>query len=176
MMTAVLNESPAAASAHAGTEVAAPLPPLGRCNVLGIYVSAVNLDLAAPRIESWIKRRNEKHYVCITGVHGVMESQDNAELKRIHNAAGMVTPDGMPMVWANKLRGNGHVSRVDGPDLMLRICGDGVSRGYRHFFMGGAEGVAELLARKLVERFPGMQVAGTFCPPYSVHSTIRFAF
>lgn len=166
MMTAVLNESPAAASAHAGTEVAAPLPPLGRCNVLGIYVSAVNLDLAAQRIESWIKRRNEKHYVCITGVHGVMESQDNAELKRIHNAAGMVTPDGMPMVWANKLRGNGHVSRVYGPDLMLRICGDGVSRGYRHFFMGGAEGVAELLARKLVERFPGMQVAGTFCPPF----------
>jgi N-acetylglucosaminyldiphosphoundecaprenol N-acetyl-beta-D-mannosaminyltransferase len=95
-----------------------------------------------------------------------MESQDNPELKRIHNAAGMVTPDGMPMVWANKLRGNGHVSRVYGPDLMLRVCAEGVAKGYRHFFMGGAEGVADLLAKKLSEKFPGMQVVGTFCPPF----------
>jgi N-acetylglucosaminyldiphosphoundecaprenol N-acetyl-beta-D-mannosaminyltransferase len=163
MMTAVLDESRAVASSQPAAD---PLPPLGRCNVLGVYVSAVNLDLAAQRIESWVKRRSERHYVCITGVHGVMESQDNPELKRIHNAAGMVTPDGMPMVWANKLRGNSHVSRVYGPDLMLRVCSEGVAKSYRHFFMGGAEGVADLLAKKLNEKFPGMQVAGTFCPPF----------
>src|SRR6185436_9605327 len=87
-----------------------------RCNVLGVRISAVNLDLAAARIDSWVKSR-EPHYVCITGVHGVMESQDNPELKAIHNAAGMVTPDGMPMVWANRLAGNAHVRRVYGPDL-----------------------------------------------------------
>ena len=160
-MTAVLNES-----SHVADRSAHALPPLQRCNVLGVNISAVNLDLAAQRIESWIRRHDEKHYVCITGVHGVMESQDNPELKRIHNAAGMVTPDGMPMVWANKLRGNGHVSRVYGPDLMLRVCAEGVAKGYRHFFMGGAEGVADLLAKKLSEKFPGMQVVGTFCPPF----------
>jgi N-acetylglucosaminyldiphosphoundecaprenol N-acetyl-beta-D-mannosaminyltransferase len=143
----------------------APLAVDQRCDVLGVRVSAVNLDSAAARIDSWVRSR-QPHYVCITGVHGVMESQDNAELKRIHNLAGMVTPDGMPMVWANWLAGHKHVSRVYGPDLMLRVCEAGVSRGYRHYFYGGAEGVAELLRDRLTERFPGLQVVGTFCPPF----------
>jgi N-acetylglucosaminyldiphosphoundecaprenol N-acetyl-beta-D-mannosaminyltransferase len=136
-----------------------------RCNVLGVRISAVNLDLAAARIDSWIQT-GAKNYVCITGVHGVMESQDNPELKAIHNAAGMVTPDGMPMVWANRLAGNAHVRRVYGPDLMLKVCGEGVARGYRHYFYGGGEGVADLLKQKLTEKFPGLQVVGTFCPPF----------
>ncbi len=108
----------------------------------------------------------EPNYVCITGVHGVMESQDNPQLKAIHNAAGMVTPDGMPMVWANRLAGNSHVRRVYGPDLMLKVCGEGVAKNYRHYFYGGGEGVAELLKQKLIEKFPGMQVVGTYCPPF----------
>jgi N-acetylglucosaminyldiphosphoundecaprenol N-acetyl-beta-D-mannosaminyltransferase len=136
-----------------------------RCNVLGVRVSAVNLDLAAARIDSWI-RSGEQHYVCITGVHGVMESQSDPELKQIHNDAGMVTPDGMPMVWANRIRGNAHVRRVYGPDLMLKVCGEGVARGYKHFFYGGNDGVAELLKQKLTEKFPGLQVVGTYCPPF----------
>src|SRR4051812_16526969 len=91
--------------------------PLHRCNVLGVGISAINLPMAVQTIERWITRR-QNHYVCVTGMHGVTECQTDAELKRIHNAAGMVTPDGMPMVWLNKLNGFKHVSRVYGPDLM----------------------------------------------------------
>src|SRR2546423_10267931 len=90
---------------------------LNRCNVLGVGISAINLPLALETIGRWIER-HEKHYVCVTGFHGVTECQSDEELKRIHNAAGMVTPDGMPMVWLNKLHGHKHVSRVYGPDLM----------------------------------------------------------
>lgn len=136
-----------------------------RCDVLGVGISAVNLDLAVQQIDAWIVSR-QRNYVCITGVHGVMESQRDPQLKRIHNAAGMVTPDGMPMVWMNKLRGNGHVGRVYGPDLMLEVCAAGEQRGYKHFFYGGGEGVAEKLSARLRERFPKMQVVGTYCPPF----------
>jgi N-acetylglucosaminyldiphosphoundecaprenol N-acetyl-beta-D-mannosaminyltransferase len=136
-----------------------------RCNVLGVGISAVNMDLAVSRIHSWIERR-EHHYVCITGVHGVMESQRDADLKRIHNDAGMVTPDGMPMVWANKLSGNSHVSRVYGPDLMLEVCKQGVAKNHKHFFYGGGDGVAELLKQKLIEKVPGVQIVGTYTPPF----------
>jgi N-acetylglucosaminyldiphosphoundecaprenol N-acetyl-beta-D-mannosaminyltransferase len=136
-----------------------------RCDVLGVDISAVNMQMAVHQIEQWIQRR-ERNFVCITGVHGVMESQSDPLLKRIHNVAGMVTPDGMPMVWVNKLRGNSHVSRVYGPDLMLEICSLSLRRGWKHFFYGGGEGVAELLAQKLQQRFPGLAVAGTYCPPF----------
>src|SRR3954463_1043946 len=96
-----------------------------RCDVLGVEISAVNIPMAVRQIDTWIHRR-ECNYVCITGVHGVMESQRDAHLKRIHNAAGMVTPDGMPMVWINRLAGNSHVSRVYGPDLMAEVCAQSV--------------------------------------------------
>jgi N-acetylglucosaminyldiphosphoundecaprenol N-acetyl-beta-D-mannosaminyltransferase len=58
------------------------------------------------------------------------------------------------------------VRRVYGPDLMLKVCREGVARNYRHFFYGGAEDVAEQLKQKLTERFPGLQVVGTHCPPF----------
>lgn len=136
-----------------------------RCDVLGVGISAVNLDSAVATIDRWIAA-SERHYVTVTGVHGVMESQRDPELKTIHNRAGMVTPDGMPMVWLNWLAGNREVDRVYGPDLMLRVCEASEARGWRHYFYGGAEGVAEQLGDRLRQRFPAMQVVGSYCPPF----------
>lgn len=136
-----------------------------RCEVLGVGISPVNMDSAFGRIDGWIRRR-EANYVCITGVHGVMESQARPELKRIHNQAGMVTPDGMPMVWINWLRGNTHVRRVYGPDLMRNTCLKGVARGYKHYLYGGAEGVAETLTAQLQKDYPGIEIAGSYTPPF----------
>jgi len=133
--------------------------------VLGVGISAINRPIALETIERWIDRRSP-HYVTVTGVHGVMESQRDPELMRIHNSAGMVTPDGMPMVWISRMRGFRHVSRVYGPDLMLDVCARSTETGWRHFLYGGAEGVADLLSQKLRHRFPGIQIAGTFCPPF----------
>lgn len=136
-----------------------------RCDVLGVEISAVNLPLAVRQIDEWIEQ-GQRNYVCITGVHGVMESQRDEPLKRIHNAAGMVTPDGMPMVWINRLAGNSHVSRVYGPDLMAEICSKSAEKGHKHYLYGGGDGVAELLASKLREKFPGIQIVGTYTPPF----------
>jgi N-acetylglucosaminyldiphosphoundecaprenol N-acetyl-beta-D-mannosaminyltransferase len=140
--------------------------PAKRCDVLGVGISAVNLDTAVATIGGWIAT-GAKHYVTVTGVHGVMESQRDGDLKAIHNAAGMVTPDGMPMVWLNWLAGNRDVDRVYGPDLMLRVCAaSSEAEGWRHFFYGGGEGVAEQLTARLRERFPTMHVVGAYTPPF----------
>lgn len=136
-----------------------------RTDVLGVGVSAVNMELALRTIEGWIAR-GEQHYVCVSGVHGVMESQADEALRQIHNRAGMVTPDGMPLVWLSRLNGRRHVDRVYGPDLMLACCELSLRRGYRHYFYGGAEGVPELLAERLSKRFPGLRVVGTYSPPF----------
>ena len=136
-----------------------------RVDVLGIGVSAIDLPQALGIIDGWIARC-ERHYVCVTGVHGVMESQRDDELRQIHNEAGLVTPDGMPLVWISRLRGFPHVDRVYGPDLMLAASERSVARRYSHFFYGGGEGVAERLAGRLAERFPGLRIAGTFTPPF----------
>jgi N-acetylglucosaminyldiphosphoundecaprenol N-acetyl-beta-D-mannosaminyltransferase len=136
-----------------------------RVDILGVNVSAINMVQALDTIEAWIAT-GEKNYVCVTGVHGVMESQRDEELRRIHNAAGMVTPDGMPLVWISRLRGYRHVDRVYGPDLLLELCACSVTRGYRNYFYGGGAGVPDLLAERLREKFPGLEVVGVFSPPF----------
>jgi len=136
-----------------------------RVNILGVGISVINMGIALDVIEAWITQR-ESHYVCVTPVHSVMECQRDPELRRICNASGMTTPDGMPLVWLSRLYGYRYVDRVYGPDLMLALCEQSVSRGYRHFFYGGAEGIPEQLAEGLQGRFPGLQVVGTHSPPF----------
>lgn len=95
-----------------------------------------------------------------------MESHRDEAVRRIHNAAGLVTPDGMPLVWLSRLKGFRHVEHVYGPDLMLVLCERSLERSYSHFFYGGVEGVPEQLAAKLRQRFPGLRVAGGYSPPF----------
>ncbi|MCA9942326.1 MAG: WecB/TagA/CpsF family glycosyltransferase [Anaerolineales bacterium] len=137
-----------------------------RVNVLGVGISSLNLDKTIQIITRWIQEKNQSHYVCVTGVHGVMESQQDEYLRQIHNRAGLVTPDGMPMVWLGRLNGYRDMSRVYGPDLMLALCKASLNGGFSHYFYGGAEGVPELLAKQLTEKFPGLRVAGTYSPPF----------
>jgi N-acetylglucosaminyldiphosphoundecaprenol N-acetyl-beta-D-mannosaminyltransferase len=134
-------------------------------NILGVEVSAIDMEIALRTIEGWISRQ-ESHYVCVTGVHGVMECQQDRELQRIHNGAGLVTPDGMPLVWLSRLKGFRYVERVYGPDLMLAMCERSIKCGYQHFFYGGAPDIAEKLALRLQSRFPGLKVCGTYSPPF----------
>ncbi len=135
-------------------------------NILGVGVSAINMEMALQHIESIIVR-GEKGYICVTGVHGVMESQRDPDLRVILNRATLCTPDGMPLVWLGKYVGKfQQMDRVYGPDLMLAVCGHSETTGFRHFFYGGADGVAQDLAEALRARFPKLNVVGTYTPPF----------
>lgn len=133
-------------------------------NVLDVQISAVDMPLAVETIEGWITN-NDPKYVCICTVHTVMECQRDPALMEIVNAAGLRTPDGMPLVWLSRRAGHDQVSRVYGPDLMLELAQRSVNTGHRHFFYGGAPGVAHELAQKLTTQFPGLNVAGAYTPP-----------
>ena len=136
-----------------------------RVDVLGVNVSAVTMDRTLEILDHWITTGMQR-YVCVTGVHGVMESRRDETLRQIHNNAGLVTPDGMPLVWWSQLTGQRQTERVYGPDLLLSCCQRSLTTGYRHFFYGGGDGVAERLVQRLTRRFPGLEVAGTYTPPF----------
>jgi len=136
-----------------------------RANVLGVGVSAINLDMALQRIAHALESRT-KGYICVTGVHGVSEAQRDPVLRAILNRALLNTPDGMPMVWVGRLQGFRHMARVYGPDLMLAVCEYTAAHGHTHFLYGGGEGVAQELQRRLEARFPGLRVVGTYTPPF----------
>lgn len=136
-----------------------------RINVLGVGIHRLNLPAALDRIAAAVRERR-KGYICVTGVHGVMEAQSDAAFRDILNRAFLCTPDGMPMVWMGKINGCRQMGRVYGPDLMLEVCRWSETSGCRHFFYGGGAGVAEELRARLTTRFPKLQVAGCYTPPF----------
>jgi len=146
-----------------GPSPARSLPP--RVNVLGVGISALNLDTTVATLAAALAH-GTRGYVCVTGVHGVMESQSDPALRRIHNASLLTTPDGMPMVWAGRLAGHSDMSRVYGPELMEHLFAWSQHSGATHFFYGGNTGVAEELKARLEQRFPGIRIVGTFTPPF----------
>jgi len=137
----------------------------GRVNVLGVGIHATSMDRTVAAIQSAVER-DARGYVTFTGVHGIMESQADPELKRILNGSMLSPSDGRPAVWLGWLQGFFQMRQVPGPDVMLRICALSREHGYTHFFYGGNTGVADELKRTLTQRFPGLEVVGTYCPPF----------
>jgi N-acetylglucosaminyldiphosphoundecaprenol N-acetyl-beta-D-mannosaminyltransferase len=134
--------------------------------VLGVRVNAVQVRDVIGQMESWIRARHGGHYIAVTGMHGVMEAYHNAFFREILNGAYLIVPDGMPLVWLGRAQGLEMRRRVYGPELMLEFCAQTAEKGYRHFFYGGAPGVAEKLVQNLHARFPELAVAGIHSPPF----------
>jgi N-acetylglucosaminyldiphosphoundecaprenol N-acetyl-beta-D-mannosaminyltransferase len=140
-------------------------PAIKRMNVLGVGVSIEDIDRAAEAIFEVVKR-DERGYVAFLSVHGIMEAYRDAALRRIFNRALLCNPDGMPLTWIGRLQGFRDIRRVYGPDLMLRVCERSQNLPLRHFLFGGKPGVVGKLRQKLQARFPGIQISGTYTPPF----------
>jgi N-acetylglucosaminyldiphosphoundecaprenol N-acetyl-beta-D-mannosaminyltransferase len=133
--------------------------------VLGVRVDGVQIPDTIQIIESWIRDSDCSRYVAVTGMHGVSEAQRDPAFKTALCAANLIVPDGMPLVWLGRMRGFRNLKRrVYGPELMETFCRQTGDK-YRHFFYGGAPGVADMLAKVEQKRY-GIQIAGTYCPPF----------
>ena len=135
-----------------------------RVSILGVEIVPANLAETVLQMASWIEQRR-REYINFCTVNTIMESLGNRKLRQALKG-GMTVPDGMPLVWLCRYYGHKDVSRVYGPDLMLAFCKYSEKKGYRHFFYGGAPGIACELAGKLKKRFSGIEIAGFFTPPF----------
>jgi len=134
-------------------------------NVLGVQIEPLAMEPAVARVAEAL-RENRKGYVCMIGVHGVMEAQRNPSLAAAYANCLIAVPDGMPTVWVGRSQGYEHMQRVAGPDLMLEIFRRREFSGYTHFLYGGKEGIAEELRASFHQRFPWARIVGTYMPPY----------
>ena len=142
-----------------------PCAPLPRVSILSVGVSATHMDEALDHVEALI-HAGGRGYICVTGVHGIMEAQRDAILQDILNESYLSVPDGTPTVWVGRIYGHRRMCRVYGPDFMLRLCERSQTQGYRHFLFGGNMGVAGDLRANLQARYPRLQIVGTHTPPF----------
>lgn len=164
-MTSTVSASSLRDRAASNTERATSTSAHARANVLGVQVSAIDMA-GALAVADHCLSSGERGYICLTGVHGVMEAFKDSHFRLILNRSLLNAPDGMPMTWVGRMQGHLRMDRVFGPDLMLELCRLSAKRGYRQFLYGGQAGVADLLAEALTARIPGLQIVGTHTPPF----------
>jgi len=132
-----------------------------RLHILGVPVDGVTSDQTLDVISQLVRERVPQQLVTVNPEF-VMAAQGNLAFKRVLSEAALALPDGIGMVWASRVHGRPLPERVPGADLVPRIAALAASRGWRIFFLGAAEGVGELVAARLREKYPALSVAGVY--------------
>ena len=133
--------------------------------LLKMRIDSLSYSTATDAVLGWANHA-ESRYICIANVHMLMEAWDSVDFRNVVNHADMVTPDGMPLVWMMRLRGQRNQSRVYGPTLMLHILKSAAHAGIPVGFYGGKPDVLQTLVEKLQQKYPGLKVAFEMSPPF----------
>ena len=139
--------------------------PLQSRRILRTRVDATSYRHATGQVLDWAAA-GESRYVCVATVNNLIEGCDDPGYNALMEAADLVTPDGMPLVWGLRLLGVPGASRVYGPDLTPLVCEEAARRGVPVGFYGGQDDVLDDLAAGLTTRYPGLRIAYRWSPPF----------
>lgn len=133
---------------------------LGKKNVLGVLVDAVDYDAAIQNIVEAARQRAALS-VSALAVHGIITGVLDSEQKYRLNSFDLLVPDGQPVRWAlNWLHSAKLSERVYGPDLTLKVCNEAARQGLPVYFYGSTQEILTAMGRYLKAEFPKLQICG----------------
>ncbi len=135
------------------------LPPPVR--ILGIPVHPLTMRGTLAWVAAAVAARTPRQ-MCTANPEFVMAAQRDPEFRRVLNAADVVLPDGVGLLWAARRQGQPLPERVAGSDLIYQLAALAAQHAWRVYYLGAAEGVAAATAARLSERYPGLVVAGAY--------------
>ena len=127
-------------------------------------------NVTFPEAVEWARQRirlRQPGYIATANMDFVMQAWQDPELQRILLEADFVVADGIPIVWLSALLGPRLKARVTGSDLVPLLAEMARNNNFSIFLLGGGSGVAEKAADVLVQRFPGLRIAGCYAPPWA---------
>ncbi|MCX7827930.1 MAG: WecB/TagA/CpsF family glycosyltransferase [Thermanaerothrix sp.] len=130
-----------------------------RPRIFGVHVDNVTLNYVLGRVRAMVSR-GESCLICTLDALGALRSRDDSEYREVLNRSDLVLPDGKGLLEAFRILGNPLSERIPGVEFVDHLCRLAASEGWKVFLLGGKPGVAELAAQRLVERHPGLVVAG----------------
>ena len=142
-----------------------PSRPLERASVLDIPLALTDYESTMSWMDE-VLESDQRVSISAAAVHLVMVAQDDPATRDA--VLDMVTvPDGQPLVWALRALGHSQASRIYGPELMARYCERAAKTGVRMYLYGGRnQGALVQLVLNLRQRYPGLQIAGGYSPPF----------
>jgi N-acetylglucosaminyldiphosphoundecaprenol N-acetyl-beta-D-mannosaminyltransferase len=135
------------------------------CDILGSPVAMTDYVRAVALVKAWAAGRRRAFAAAAANTHVITLARRDAEFRRAMGRFDLILPDGMPLVWVmNRVARAGLDDRVYGPTFMLRCLE--ASENLGHFLLGGSEELLAVLQAKLRERFPTLNIAGAYSPPF----------
>jgi N-acetylglucosaminyldiphosphoundecaprenol N-acetyl-beta-D-mannosaminyltransferase len=128
--------------------------------ILGVRVDAITTPQTLAWVEAAVTARRPRQ-ICTANPEFVMTARRDAAFRRVLNEADLVLPDGVGLLWAARRVGGRLPERVAGSDLIYRLAELAGTHGWRVYFLGAAEGVAQAAAERLRGLYPGLVIAGT---------------
>lgn len=138
---------------------------MARIKFMNTEIDNLTMQEALQAIDELIKK-NDSSYVVTPNVDHIVQLETNKELQKVYTNASLILTDGKPLLWIAKWYGTPIKEKISGSDLFPLLCKMAAEKGYTMFFLGAAEGVAAKAAENLMERYKGLQVVGTYSPPY----------
>lgn len=133
--------------------------------VLKMGVNVTSVTAALDTIKQWCSAGTGR-YVCVSNVHMCMEAFDSPLFNEVVNNSDLTVPDGLPLVWAQKILGNRDAEQVRGTDLMLAVCNMAEKNNIPIGFFGATPELLLILDSVLSDRFPGLDIVCSISPPF----------
>lgn len=128
-------------------------------------IDNLTMDEALVKMDELIQR-DKNAYVVTPNVDHIIQLEHGGELVEVYKHADLILTDGKPLIWISKWYGTPIKEKISGSDLFPKLCEKAAKKGYTMYFLGAAEGVAAKAAENLMGKYPGLQVVGTYSPPY----------
>ncbi len=135
------------------------------CKILGTNINVTNMEDTIAYITDNLEEL-KGDYICVSNVHTTVMAYRDKAYRNVQNSGAMALPDGQPLSIVSRKRGFSQARRVPGPDLMPAILDLSQKTGYRHYFYGSTEATLEALRTALLRRYPKLQIAGMYSPPF----------
>lgn len=138
---------------------------MSRIKFMNTEIDNLTMQEALEEIDRLIKEK-KCDYVVTPNVDHIVQLETNKELQDVYANASLILTDGKPLLWIAKWYGTPIKEKISGSDLFPLLCKMAAEKEYKMFFLGAAEGVAAKAAENLSKRYKGLQVVGTYSPPY----------
>ena len=138
---------------------------MSRMKFMNTEIDNLTLQETLHAIDRLIQEKKSA-YAVTPNVDHIVQLETNKELQAIYKAASLILTDGKPLLWIAKWYGTPIKEKISGSDLFPLLCKMAAEKGYKMFFLGAAEGVAAKAAENLMNRYDGLQVVGTYSPPF----------
>ena len=135
------------------------------CPILGVELAAINMPWLLDFTDRNLKDLSGD-YICVSNVHTTVTAYQDSAYRAVQNGGILAIPDGGPLSSTGRRRGYPDMQRATGPDYMQKAITLGLEKGWKHYFYGSTQETLDILEKELPQRYPGIQIAGMYSPPF----------